>query len=140
MTSQQLDNLVKTGRLQTEPGDQDEFNGLVHSGRVRLEDAKRKDLSLEGRFDLAYNASHALALAALRWKGYRPDRRFIVFQCLEHTLGLDAKAWKVFDLCHTRRNRGEYEGLLDINEQLVQDLITATEVVLTEIDKLGSVP
>jgi len=59
---------------------------------------------------------------------------------LEHTLGLDAKAWKVFDLCHTRRNRGEYEGLLDINEQLVKDLITATEVVLTEIDKLGPVP
>jgi len=59
---------------------------------------------------------------------------------LEHTLGLDTKAWKVFDLCHTRRNRAEYEGLLDINEQLVKDLITATEVVLTEIDKLGPVP
>ena len=113
---------------------------MVRSGRVRLEDAKRKDLSLEGRFDLAYNASHALALASLRWKGYRPDRRYIVFQCLEHTLGLDAKVWKVLDLCHTRRNRGEYEGFLDINEQLVQDLITATEVVLTEIEKLGPKP
>jgi hypothetical protein len=140
MTSQQFNNLVKAGRLKEEPCDQAEFDGLVHSGRVRLEDAKRKALSLEGRFDLAYNASHALALAAMRWKGYRPDRRYIVFQCLEHTLGLDAKVWKILDLCHTRRNRGEYEGFMDINEQLVQDLITATEVVLTEIEKLGPVP
>ena len=92
MTSQQLDNLVKAGRLQTEQADQAEFEGLVRSGRVRLEDAKRKDLSLEGRFDLAYNASHALALASLRWKGYRPDRRYIVFQCLEHTLGPGCKS------------------------------------------------
>lgn len=140
MTSPQLDNLVKAGRLQTEPGDQAEFDGLVHSGRVRFEDAQRKDLSLEGRFDLAYNASHALALAALRWKGYRPDRRHIVFQCLEHTLGLDANVWKVLDLCRARRNRGEYEGFMDINEQLVHDLITATKVVLKEIDQLGPVP
>jgi hypothetical protein len=139
MTSQLLDNLVKVHKLKAEPGNQAEFDGLVHSGRARFEDAKKEALSLEGRFDLAYNASHALSLAALRWNGYRPDHRYIVFQCLQHTLGLEAKVWKVLDLCHNRRNRGEYEGFMDITEQLVQDLITATEVVLAEVDKLGPV-
>jgi hypothetical protein len=140
MTSQHLDSLVSIDRLKAEPGDQAEFDGLVKSGRARLLDARNGTLSIESRFDLAYNASHALSLAALRWQGYRSDYRYIVFQCLQHTLGLDAKVWKVLDHCHHLRNRGEYEGFLDINEPLVNELIEAAEVVLGGVDKLGPVP
>lgn len=139
MTSQQLDNLVKVNKLKAEPGDQAEFDGLVESGRARLHDASNESLALESRFDLAYNASHALSLAALRWQGYRSDSRYIVFQCLTHTLGIEAKVWKVLDHCHHLRNRGEYEGYLDINNQLVDDLIEAAAVVLAALDDLGPV-
>lgn len=139
MTSHQLDNLISVNKLKAEPGDQAEFDGLVKSGRARLRDAHNETLALESRFDLAYNASHALSLAALRWKGYRSDSRFIVFQCLPHTLGLEAKVWKVLDHCHHLRNRGEYEGFMDMHKQLVDDLIAAAEVVLAEVDKLGPV-
>ena len=45
-----------------EPPDEKEFAGLVHSGRARLKDAENKTLALESRFDLAYNAAHALCL------------------------------------------------------------------------------
>jgi len=41
--------------------------------------------------------------------------------------------------CHVLRNRGEYEGFLDINKQLVVDLILATEIVLSAVDKLGRI-
>ena len=61
---------------------------MIRSGAVRLRDAENTTLSLESRFDLAYNAAHALSLAALRWKGYRSDNRYIAFQALPHTLGL----------------------------------------------------
>lgn len=61
--------------------------------------------------------------------GYRPSQRYIVFQALPHTLGLGPEVWRVLDLCHGRRNTGEYEGLLDVNERLVSDLITATQRV-----------
>ena len=44
---------------------------------------------------------------------------------------------RVLAHCHNLRNRGEYEGLLDINKQLILDLVQAAEVVLAEIDKLG---
>jgi hypothetical protein len=70
-TSPNLENLVKIGKLKKEAVSQAEFDGLVRSGRVRLADARTASLSIESRFDLAYNASHALALAALRWHGYR---------------------------------------------------------------------
>ena len=45
---------------------------------ARLKDASNPANSLEGRFDLAYNAAHGLCLAALRWHGFRADHRYIV--------------------------------------------------------------
>ena len=52
---------------------------LVASGLARLNDAGRKELSLTSRFDLAYNAGHAFCLAALRRRGFRPGKRYVVF-------------------------------------------------------------
>ena len=136
MTSRNLEALVKAGQLKNEPGDQKEFDGLLKSGRARLQDAGNKSLSIESRFDLAYNAAHAISLAALRWSGYRSDSRYIVFQCLEHTIGVEAKIWRVLAHCHKIRNRGEYEGFLDVNEQLIVDLISTAEFVLGKVEGL----
>ncbi len=71
MSHPQLDNLVRIGQLKAEPAAQGELEGLLRSGVRRLADASRSELSLESRFALAYNAAHALALAALRFRGYR---------------------------------------------------------------------
>lgn len=57
---------------------------------------------LESAFDLAYNAAHALALAALRWHGYRSENRYLVFQALAHTVGFPPAKWRVLDLCHNK--------------------------------------
>lgn len=128
--SSPLDNLCGPNKpLTPEPPDAAEFAGLKRSGLARLKDAGNTSLSLEGRFDLAYNAAHALSLAALRWHGYRAGNRYIVFQVLPHTLGLGPEVWRVLDLCHNKRNLGEYEGLLQVDERLVNDLITATQRV-----------
>ena len=81
------------------------------------------------RASLTYNAAHALCLAALRGKGYRASNRYIVFQVLPHTRGLGPEVWRVLDKCHNTRNLGEYEGLLDVDERLVADLISATQAV-----------
>jgi hypothetical protein len=139
MTSSNLDALVKSSSLKREPGGQNEFDGLIHSGRVRLNDAKNSSLSIESRFDLAYNAAHALALAALRRHGYRSDSRYLVFQCLPHTLGVGPEVWRILSHCHNLRNRGEYEGFLEINETLVADLIRAGEKIREKAMELGRV-
>jgi hypothetical protein len=128
--SQALDNLCGAGKpLKVEAPDTNEIEGLMRTGKARLLDSRNTGLALESRFDLAYNAAHALALSALRRKGYRSSNRYIVFQVLPHTLGLGADVWRVLDKCHNTRNLGEYEGLLDVDERLVADLITATQKV-----------
>lgn len=129
-----LENLVGPGKpLRAEAPDENETRGLLRTGTARLNDAANVSLALESRFDLAYNAAHSLCLAALRMRGYRPSNRYIVFQVLPHTLGLGPGVWRVLDKCHSTRNSGEYEGLLDIDERLVEDLITATRAVATAL-------
>ena len=133
-------NLVKTGLLNLEPPDQEEFDGLLRSARTRLNDALKTELALESRFTLAYDAGHSLALAALRWHGYRPaKKRYIVFQTLEPTLRLENSKWRLLDLCHNKRNVAEYEGHLEVDERLVSDLIAVTEEVLRRVERLGPV-
>lgn len=133
-----LDNLCGPGKsLRREAPGVREFDGLKTSGTARLEDAQNPDVSLEGRFDLAYNAAHALSLAALRWHGYRSTNRFIVFQVLPHTLGLGPEVWRVLAKCHEVRNLSEYEGGLDIDERIVHDLIIACKAVLEKVELLG---
>lgn len=124
-----LDNLVKTGQLKQEAKSDTEFSGLVNSGEARLKDACNTSLSEESRFDLAYNAAHALALAALRQHGYRPSNRYIVFQLLPKTLGLGPEVWRILSKCHDKRNLSEYEGYLEIDERLLEELIVATKVL-----------
>jgi hypothetical protein len=106
MSSGELDNLVRIGKLKVEPPSARELKGLLDSARVRLADAASTALAFVSRFDLAYNASHALALYALRRAGYRCDARYLVFQTLPHTLGLPAEVWRVLAKAHERRNQG----------------------------------
>ena len=140
MISTNLENLAKIGKLKKERVSQTEFDGLVKSGRARLTDARTPSLSIESRFDLAYNASHALALAALRWHGYRSENRYLVFQCLQDTLGIGPEHWRLLALCHERRNVAEYQGHLDVEEKLVTDLIRVAALLLEKISTLGKVP
>jgi hypothetical protein len=125
-----LENLCGPGKpLKAEAPDDKEIAGLLRTGIARLHDAHNAALALESRFDLAYNAAHALCLAALRRTGYRASNRYIVFQVLPHTLGLGPEVWRVLDKCHNTRNLGEYEGMLDVDERLVNDLVAATTAV-----------
>ena len=135
-----LENLAGPGQpLRKEAPDAKEFAGLKHSGLRRLEDAEKAANSLESRFDLAYNAAHALSLAALRRAGYRSTNRYIVFQALPHTLGVGPEVWRVLARCHDVRNRGEYEGDLYVDERLLADLIQACKVVAATLDTLSPI-
>lgn len=130
-----LENLLRSGGLKAEPPDRKECEGLLRSAIDRLQDAHNPALSFASRFDLAYNAAHALALTALRLQGYRSDRRYLVFQCLAHTLGMGKVQVRLFALCHERRNLAEYEGYMEVDEALLAELVIATDALLLQVRK-----
>jgi hypothetical protein len=135
----ELDNLVKIDKLKTEPADASEFAGMLRAGDMKLKDALLEGLSEDSQFSLAYGAAHAFSLAAMRWHGYRSDSRYLVFQCLQHTLELDRAKWRVLDNCHKARNLAEYEGHLDVNPQLLKELISITEEIQTLVKALAPI-
>lgn len=136
ITSPELENLTALGHIKREPGTKLEFDGVVASALARYADAKNTALALEGRFDLANNSAPALSLAALRHRGYRSDNRYMAFQTVPHTLGVDAPTWRVLAKAHQRRSLAEYEGIVDVDETLLADVLAAVEVMRRAVQKL----
>ena len=136
MSSAELDNLVKIGKLKREPPGERELDGLRKSAETRLTDAERRDLSYDSRFDLAYAAAHALALYALRHMGYRSENRYLVFQALAHTTDLPVACRRVLAKAHERRNAIEYQGFIERDERLLGELIDATRSLRGIVDRL----
>jgi len=131
-----LDNLLKISQLKLEAPDERELQGLIKAANDRLNDAENMTLSYASRFDLAYNAAHGFALAALRARGYRSDKRYLVFQCLEHTTELNKVQIRLFARCHDKRNLAEYEGRFETDEQLLGELIENTKKLQKQIEYL----
>ena len=137
MKHEQLENLVTFGQLKREEATPEEIAGLVRSGVTRLEDSNNMTISIESRFDLAYNAAHALSLAALRQAGYRSGNRFIVFQCLEHTVGLASEQWRVLSEAHRKRNLAEYEGDINVAEPLIEAMIRVAQEIADRVSPVS---
>ena len=136
MPSNPLENLARIGQLKAEPRSHAEVSRLLGLARTRLADAQLASLSLEGRFTSAYNAAHSAALAALRWHGFRSENRFTVFQCLAHTVNWPPQNWRVLDLAHQKRNLAEYEGFLDMEASLLDELCLLTGRLIQAVEQM----
>ena len=88
----------------------------------------------------AYQAAHALSLAALRWHGYRPKNRAVAFQALEHSVGWPPAKWRVLSLAHTKRNAVQYDAVIEVEKALVEDLVRVTGELYAACEKLGKLP
>lgn len=138
MGEAELKSLAEKGALKIEPPSRAEYDGLIKSAKARLADAQKTNLSPNSRFDLAYNAAHGYALAALRRLGYRPDKnRRIVFLSLAHTLGIEPAGVRVLVKAHEKRNLSEYEGQDDVDERLLAEVI---KYALSIEAQIGRVP
>jgi hypothetical protein len=121
-----LENLARAKQLNAEPPAADQVGRLLASAEAQLRDSRNASNSAPGRFMLAYNAAHALALAALRAAGYRPSsagHRKIIFQVLATTAGAPAELWLALDKYHDRRNASEYEGAPPASAIEAEDMI-----------------
>ena len=133
MTSPELERLADSRLLEREPSSAKEIETLVTTAERRLADASRRSLSLESRFTLAYDAAHAFALAGLRRAGYRSANRYLVFQCLEHTLRVPSTTRRLLTAAHQQRNKFLYDGVAEFSDHFVGELLTAARAVLAAL-------
>lgn len=124
----ELQNLVNAKQLKAEPSTAGEIETLLRRSAGFLTDAGNATLGPGSRFALAYDAAFALANAALRRKGYRPDtargHRAIVFQTLPHTIGAPTELWTALSAAHDRRNAMEYGAAIAPSATEATDLLT----------------
>lgn len=105
-----LDNLVRIGQLKAEPRNAVEVRRMLTMARTSLTDAQLSALSSQGRFTSAYNAAHAAALAAPRWR--------------------------VLDAAHQKRNMAEYEGFLEVEESDIAELCALVTDLIADATSL----
>ena len=136
MAKPELENLVKIKQLKHEPPTRKEYDGMLKSAQRGLADAQNESIETDSQFDLAVEAAHKFALAALRREGYRSENRITVFQTLVHTVGLNNADLQTFLKAHNERNLAAYQGRIDIDEKLLGELIAATKRLSATVGKL----
>ena len=115
-----------------------ELETHIKNAVTDLVDAKNTTVSSVGRFKHAYDAAHALAIAAIKISGFRPTNdlghRQLVFSALEHAVPAVGRDLPIFNDAHKARNRSEYEGApISVTESRLEELIKAADGLLEEV-------
>ena len=108
-----LENLIGKG-LQREPASAEEIRRFLAKIGTKLTDAEKDSISLDSRFDLAYEALLQIGLAALRANNLRPDSRgghhVLALQTLHNSIGYPREKLRLLDEFRRQRATGLYDG------------------------------
>lgn len=119
--------------LREEATSPSEVQGLLASAAAFLADAKRDGNSDQTRYNIAYEAAHALALAAMRACGLRPAQgpghRAMVFSVLDATTVAPPKVCIPLSKANEKRNRLTYDGLTTFSRAELEELIQCVQAL-----------
>ena len=99
----------------------EEIANLLALADRDLRDARSQELSVDWRFNIAYNAALQLAATALAAIGYRVSRsgphHHRIIQSLVHTIGADENTVRLLDRFRKKRNVAEYDSVGTISDK-----------------------
>ena len=131
-----LDNLVGRG-LEKAGTDKAEISRYLAKIRRKLEDSKKRSISLDSRFDIAFEALLQIALAALRANGYRTTtdagHQQLAIQLLPKSLGIEPGEIRALDEYRKKRSIGLFEADFDPSESEVKAVIGSVERLLEKL-------
>ncbi|HOW49912.1 MAG TPA: hypothetical protein P5163_12990 [Rubrivivax sp.] len=133
-----LANLARTGDLAAHEAGAAELQQHLDNARDLLADARNESVSMLGRFQAAYGASHALLTAAIKLRGYRPSgargHRQTLFGLAGQLLPGAAAAQPVLADANNKRNKAEYDGAaIQVTGALLQSMIAAAASLDEEV-------
>lgn len=118
-----LDNMVGRGLERADTG-RDEIARYLTKIRRRIADSKKIGISLDSRFDIAFEALLQISLAALRVNGYRTTsaagHQQLAIQLLPKSIGIDPTEIRTLDEYRKKRSIGLYEADFDPSEEEVK--------------------
>lgn len=105
-----------------------------------LRDAKNKEISLDWRFNIAYNAGLQLATAVLYSAGHRVGRgeskHYRVIQAIPLVMGEQYSIYRdFFDSCRKKRNISEYDTVGTVSEKEVKELLEVVVDFKSNVEK-----
>jgi len=125
-----LDKLVGRG-LREESTGPEEIQRLLRKASIRLNDANSEGISMESRFDLAYEAILQLVYPVARAHGYRPDSRgghhVIALQSLTKTVEYRGERIRLLDEFRRQRAIGLYDGSFEPTRAEINALLETAE-------------
>jgi uncharacterized protein (UPF0332 family) len=103
-----------------------------------LEDAAKKEISTDWRFNIAYNAGLQLATVVLYAAGYRAGRgeskHYRVIQALPLAMGQQFSTLRNYlDNCRRKRNVSEYDAAGTISKKEAEDLLQTVREFMIEV-------
>ena len=133
-----LDNLVGRG-LEKAPTNKAEISRYLAKIRRKLEDSRKSSISLDSRFDIAFEALLQIALAALRVNGYRTTteagHQQLALQLLPKSIGIEPAEIRTLDEYRKKRSIGLYEADFDPSESEVKAVIRSVERLLEKLTR-----
>ncbi|MDT8068596.1 MAG: hypothetical protein ROO76_10580 [Terriglobia bacterium] len=116
-----LELYEKNSWIRKENTSKEEITGLLGIVDVRLKDASSTTISDDSRAALAFNAALSAATVALRASGYRVagqgTHHIRTLECLEYTLGYDAKKVQQLKAVSKKRNNAFYDAPGNVTTQ-----------------------
>jgi hypothetical protein len=123
-----LDNLIGRG-LEREATDRAEVARFLARIERKLTDSRSNAISLDSRFDLAWEAVLQMGLTALRANGLRTTsqagHQALAIQTLDKSIGVDKDTIRLLETFRKNRSAGLYEGSFEPSQAEVDSLIRA---------------
>jgi hypothetical protein len=109
----------------------EEIENLLALADRDLRDAQSAELSVDWRFNIAYNAALQLAGTALAASGYRVVKsgphHHRTIQSLAHTIGADDNTVRLLDRFRAKRNVAEYDAVDTISNQEATEMLALAQ-------------
>ncbi len=109
----------------------EEINNLLAIVARDQEDASSKDISVDWRFGIAYNAALKLCTILLYSEGYRAERAHQHYRTIQALPLILGEAYKpdadYLDACRKKRNIVEYDYVGGVTEHDADELIQFTK-------------
>ena len=129
----------KNGWLRKHQTSAQEIKSVLSLAERDIEEASREVMSIDWRFNIAYNAGLQLATIALLAAGYRAGRgdskHYRVIQALPLVMGEKYTALKNYlDNCRRKRNVSAYDAVGTISEKEAVDLLKTVKDFKIELE------